>query len=227
MASAKKRHDGEVTQKIKEREQEVAARSESFSSFSLPSSHLQENRLRSEIEPSRENQFENFSDSNSDSVGSGMKKDQDLDDSESGDDANVPLVPDRPSSGASAENGDSESEKSNRQFKSLIYGVCKAKNQRTENSTPGSYTSQFSMCSGNMLSGNGMPYLNSGLLSSGKNSSSPTPCGLGNKGFGSNHFSNLYGSNSPVVGPISMDSIFGSNSMLQSGLVGDSDLQKF
>ena len=228
MASAKKRQDGEINQKIKERELDANAHKEDFSSFSLSSPHLQEKPPRDGMQSNQNNRSFDFSDSqsNSDSV-SGSKKGHDLDGNASEDESGILVPPDRPSSETSAENEDSESEKTNRQFKSLIYGVCKARNERFENSVPGSYTSQFSMCPGNILSGNGISHFNSGMLSVGKSSTSPTSCGVGNRNVGGNHLTNMYGSNSPVVGALSMDSLFGSTSVLQNGLVADSDLQKF
>ena len=223
MASAKKRQDGEVTQKIKEREMDANAHKDDVSSF-YSASHLQEKNFREDCENGDNRSFENFSDSHSNSDAA-SKKDESLDDGESGDDAN-PLASDRPSSGASAENEDTDVEKTNRHFKSLIYGVCKARNERLEQ-TPGSYTSQFSMCSGNMIPNSRMPHFNPGMLSAGKNSSSTSVCTLGNRSIGGSQLTNMYGTNSPVVGPISMDSLFGGTSMLQTGIVGDPDLQKF
>ena len=225
MASAKKRQDGEVSQKIKERERDANVHKDNLgspSSYSA-SSDLLEKPSKTDMEGNvNHRDYDQFSDnqSSTDSF-SGVQKDHDLEGSGSGEEHH-----DRPSSGESAETEDSESEKNNRHFKSLIYGVCKARNDRFENPAPGGYTSQFSMCTGNMLNSNGMQHFTSSMLSANKTPTSPSSGNPGPRTI--NSLSNMYNTNSPIVGPISMDSLFGGcTSMLQNGLVGDSDLQKY
>ena len=226
MASAKKRQDGEVNQKIKERERD-AQQGDPDSPHSYPLSKSIKESFKNEVESRESHNFDNYSDSQSSSgsISSGRNKTE-KENTESGEEeSNLPLPPDRPSSGASAENEDSDSEKNHRNFKSLIYGVCKNQSERFGNATPGNYSSQFSVCSGNILPEDGLPHFNNAIISVSKNSGAVS--GNQNHRNGSS-IPNLYGTNSPVVGPISMDSLFGGcSTMFQSGLIGDSDIQKY
>ena len=229
MATAKKRQDGEVNQKLKERKQDVSSQSEG--SFVSPeyevSTSVEFHEKSPEDSPNSKNErrYNNFSETLTikESVSETKQKEED---SESADDLeSIPLPSDRPLSGTSGENDDLESEKNHQRFKSLIYGVCKARNEKSENSGPRGYTTQFSMCqTTNLLPNDGLSQFNAGA-SSGINNINGSGCSVGLRTSVGNPISNIYGANSPIVGPISMDSFFGGcSSMMQNGLVGDAEL---
>ncbi|CAK8688896.1 unnamed protein product [Clavelina lepadiformis] len=215
MASAKKRQDGEVTQKMKERERD--AQTENLSSY--PSS-LVESDKEDKSPSGGHNNFDNFSDTQSTSgsvVTSKQGSDNDGSDVVSGDDEDAkPLPPNRPSSSGAADDEDSETEKE-RQFKSLLYGGQRSRGEQYEQA-PGAYTTQFSACPGELAPNGGIQSFNFGMLSN----KSP---GVSSAGYRNS------GTNSLCVGTSSMvgaDSIFnGCPAALSGGLVGEINLQKY
>lgn len=231
MATAKKRQDGEVNQKLKEREREANSHAESSfvsSDYDISTSLDFHEKINEEQINSKNNRgYDDFSETSSSTKSCSVRKEKEEEENSDSEEeiGSLPLPPDRPLSETSVENDDLESEKNRQRFKSLIYGVYKARNERNATSVPGEYTSQFSMCqAANLIPGDGLSQLNSGL-SNGINNLNGSNCGMGLRTSVGNPISTMYGSNSPMVGPISMDSFFGGcSSMMQNGLVGDTEM---